>query len=167
MLQTTGTSPTNQVRYIDYAWEQEENYPICGLGFASDPGTCDDEGGGSFCDSGDTGCWTESNESEDTSDTGDTSETGNSDTDDSDTDDSDTDDSDTDDSDTDDSDTDDSDTDDSDTDDSDSDTPEDTDKNGPAGPPKPQREGCGCTTGGDATWFGGLALLTILARRRA
>ena len=40
-LAFSGSSQTSQMRYIDYEWEQEEDWPICGAGFASPPGTCD------------------------------------------------------------------------------------------------------------------------------
>lgn len=34
----------DQIKFIQYVYELEDRFPICGLGFAEDPGTCDDGG---------------------------------------------------------------------------------------------------------------------------
>jgi hypothetical protein len=49
MLYTTGIGSTDQVRYITYDHDLEDRYPICGEGWAEDPGSCFEtsgEGGG-------------------------------------------------------------------------------------------------------------------------
>lgn len=38
---TDDSSRTSQVRYIDYSWAMEDRFPVCGLGWAEDPGSCD------------------------------------------------------------------------------------------------------------------------------
>ncbi len=36
----TGRTDQEQMRYIDYVYELEDRFPICGVGMVSDPGTC-------------------------------------------------------------------------------------------------------------------------------
>lgn len=43
VLYSSGLSTVTQVRYITYAEDLEESFPICGEGWASDPGSCDGE----------------------------------------------------------------------------------------------------------------------------
>jgi uncharacterized protein (TIGR03382 family) len=43
---------SEQIRYIEYLPELEDRFPICGLGFAEDPGSCDDGSGDGAGDDG-------------------------------------------------------------------------------------------------------------------
>jgi MYXO-CTERM domain-containing protein len=42
VLYTSGIHEQDQMRYIQHEAYLEDRYPICGLGWASDPGSCDD-----------------------------------------------------------------------------------------------------------------------------
>ena len=50
VLYTSNITSSEQVRYIEYEYTLEDRFEICGLGWAEDPGSCDDgedEGGSS------------------------------------------------------------------------------------------------------------------------
>ncbi len=62
LLQLTGDVGTSQLRYVEHAAELEDLFPVCGIGWAADPGTCgedpevvaeaaveEDTGGGCLC----------------------------------------------------------------------------------------------------------------------
>ncbi len=40
-LYQSGIGDTEQIRYIEYAWELEDRWPMCGSGWVDDPGSCD------------------------------------------------------------------------------------------------------------------------------
>ena len=45
MMYSSGMQPKNQQRYIDYNYELESRFPVCGQGYPLEPGMCDfDEG---------------------------------------------------------------------------------------------------------------------------
>ena len=52
VLYQSGLTAQEQVRYIEYASFLEDRWPICTVGWADDPGSCDDDGGGDDGDSG-------------------------------------------------------------------------------------------------------------------
>lgn len=62
MMYASKMQPQNQQRYIDYAYELESRFPLCGEGFPLEPGMCDfDEGyiedtGQAAVDGKSTGC---------------------------------------------------------------------------------------------------------------
>lgn len=45
VLYKSNLTEQHQQRYIDYLYELEDRFPLCGEGMADDPGSCDDAGG--------------------------------------------------------------------------------------------------------------------------
>jgi len=45
VIALTNITDSEQIRYIQYLPELEDRFPVCGLGFVEDPGSCDDGSG--------------------------------------------------------------------------------------------------------------------------
>jgi hypothetical protein len=50
VLYHTNIAEQSQIRYIEYKEELEDRFPVCGIGMADNPGSCDEDGSGASGD---------------------------------------------------------------------------------------------------------------------